>query len=137
MENYETLRMPELKALARERRLRNYSRLRKAELIAFLWDNEQRLQRPPSPPAQRRPQMSTWEPECEQENEVRQPELEASLTKRQLKHRQNKDSKLSKKFKNLEKENDNLKSQMEALEDKITKLPRALMLDSRERRSGL
>ena len=34
--NYETLRMPELKALAREHRLRGYSRLRKAELIAFL-----------------------------------------------------------------------------------------------------
>ena len=33
----------------------------------------------------------------------------------------NRDSKLAKKFKNLEKENDNLKSQMEALEDKITK----------------
>ena len=33
MENYETLRMPELKALARERRLRGCSRLRKAELI--------------------------------------------------------------------------------------------------------
>ena len=40
--NYETLRMPELKALARERRLRGYSRLRKAELIAFLHNNEQR-----------------------------------------------------------------------------------------------
>ena len=36
MENYETLRMPELKALTRERRLRGYSQLRKAELIAFL-----------------------------------------------------------------------------------------------------
>ena len=60
---------------------------------------------------------STWEPECEWE----QPELEAPLTKRQLKHTRNKDSKLAKKFKNLEKENDNLKSQMEALEDKITK----------------
>ena len=60
--------------------------------------------------------MSTWEPE----REVRQPELEA-LTKRQLKHRRNKGSKLAKKFKNLEKENDNLKSQMEELEDKITK----------------
>ena len=68
----------------------------------------------------RPPQMSTWEPEREQENEVRQPELEA-LTKRQLKRRRNKDSKLAKKFKNLEKENDNLKSQMEELEDKITK----------------
>ena len=43
--NCETLRMPELKALARERRLRNYSRLRTAELIAFLQNNERRAQR--------------------------------------------------------------------------------------------
>ena len=61
----------------------------------------------------RPPQMSTWEPE--------QPELEVPLTKRQLKHKRNKDSKLAKKFKNLVAEIDNLKSQMEALEDKITK----------------
>ena len=33
--NYETLRMPELKAVARECKLRGYSRLRKAELTAF------------------------------------------------------------------------------------------------------
>ena len=39
--NYETLRMPELKALAREHRLRGYSRLRKAELIAFLQKEEE------------------------------------------------------------------------------------------------
>ena len=38
--NFETLRMPELKALAREHRLRNYSQLRKAELIACLQNNE-------------------------------------------------------------------------------------------------
>ena len=37
--------MPELKALAREHRLRGYSRLRKAELIAFLQDNEPRAPR--------------------------------------------------------------------------------------------
>ena len=61
-------------------------------------------------------QMSTWE----LQREPRQPELEA-LTKRQLKRRRNKYSKLAKKFKNLVVENDNLKSQMEALEDKITK----------------
>ena len=60
---------------------------------------------------------ATWKLECEQENEVRQPELETPLTKRQLKRRRNKDSNLAKKFKNLEKENDNLKSQMEELED--------------------
>ena len=33
---YENIRMPELKSLARERRLRNYSRMRKAELVALL-----------------------------------------------------------------------------------------------------
>ena len=38
-----------------------------------------------------------------------------------MKHRRNKDSKLAKRFKNLVAEIDNLKSQMEALEDKITK----------------
>ena len=65
---------------------------------------------------------ATWEPLREPQTEARQPELEAfPLTKRQLKRRWNKDSKPAKKFKNLEKENNNLKSQMEALEDKITK----------------
>ena len=111
--NYETLRMPELKALTRERRLRGYSRLRKAELIAFLQNNEHQ--------AQRR-QMSTWEPQREPQTEARQPKLEAfPLTKRQLKHRRNKDSKLAKKFKSLDAEIGNLKSQMEELKNKITK----------------
>ena len=41
----ENMRMPELKALAREGRLRDYSRLRKPELIAFLQDNEPRAPR--------------------------------------------------------------------------------------------
>ena len=35
----ENMRMPELRALTRESRLRNYSQLRKAELIAFHQDN--------------------------------------------------------------------------------------------------
>ena len=63
--------------------------------------------------------MSTWEPI---DDRPRQPELEeAPLTKRQLKRRRNKDSKLNKKFKRLEADIDNLKSQMEALKNKITK----------------
>ena len=100
--NYETLRMPELKALAREHRLRGYSRLRKAELIAFLQkDEEDRRQ---------------GEPNREPELGVPQP-----LTKRQLKRRRNKNSKLNKKFKNLSKEIDHLKSQIEGLENKIIK----------------
>ena len=65
--NYETLRMPELKALAREHKLRGYSRLRKAELTAFLQDEDRRQEEPP-----------TQEPELE---------VPQSLTKRQLKRR--------------------------------------------------
>ena len=33
---YKNMRMPELKSLARDRGLRNYSRMSKAELVAFL-----------------------------------------------------------------------------------------------------
>ena len=80
--------------------------------------------RPPQMPtweSNRPPQMPTWEPENEQETEVRQPELEAPLTKRQLKHKQNKHSKLAKEFKSLDAEISNLKSQMYALKDKITR----------------
>ena len=33
---YENMRMPELKSLTRDRGLRNYSQMRKAELVAFL-----------------------------------------------------------------------------------------------------
>ena len=119
--------MPELKALAREHRLRGYSRLRKAKIITFLQDNEPQAQRRQRPPHPNRsplppPQMSTWELQREPQTEVRQPKLEeAPFTKRQLKHSRNKDSKLTKKFISLDAEISNLKSRMEALKDKITK----------------
>ena len=45
------MRVMELKALTRDRGLRNYSRMRRAELVALLQNN---------PPLA--PQMSTWEP---------------------------------------------------------------------------
>ena len=65
---YENMRMPELKSLAREHRLRGYSRMRKAELVALLQNSPPLGQscasssptphsRPPPPP-----QMSTWGP---------------------------------------------------------------------------
>ena len=47
------MRMTELRALARELELRGYSKLRKAKLIAFLQDNENRTHRqPPVGPSQ-------------------------------------------------------------------------------------
>ena len=54
------MRVMELKALARDHRLRNYSGMRRAELVALLQNN-------PPPPLPSRvplklPQMSTWEP---------------------------------------------------------------------------
>ena len=66
---YENMRMPELKSLARERRLRGYSRMRKAELVALLQNSPPPGQsrasaaptprtRPPPPP----PPTQTWEP---------------------------------------------------------------------------
>ena len=132
--NCKTLKMSELKALMRERRLRRYSRLRKAYLIAFLQNNEHQVQsvgkaqaqRPPPPPPQMfpsgaPPRGATWEPQRQPQTEVRQPELEAPLTKRQLKHRRNKDFKPAKKFVSLDAEINNLKSQMGAVKDKITK----------------
>ena len=50
--NYDALRMPDLRALEREDGLRGYSRLRKAEMIAFLRDNLRPMSspRPPSKP---------------------------------------------------------------------------------------
>ena len=48
---YKNTKVTELKALARERGLRGYSRMRRAELVALLQNN-------PPPPSQ----MSTWEP---------------------------------------------------------------------------
>ena len=62
---YENMRVMDLKALARDRGLRNYSWMRKAELVALLQNSSPptpctrppHLNRPPSsPPTQ------TWEP---------------------------------------------------------------------------
>ena len=65
---YENMRMPELKSLTRDRALRNYSQIRKAELVALLQNSPPPGQSHtstsptphtrPAPP----PQMSTWGP---------------------------------------------------------------------------
>ena len=77
---YENMRVMELKALTRDRRLRNYSQMRKAELVALLQYNLPPLQsrgprapgstphtRPPPPPPQMSPsgaslRGATWKP---------------------------------------------------------------------------
>ena len=46
---YKNMRLPKLKSLARDRALRNYSRIRKAELVALLQNNG-RAPAPPTPP---------------------------------------------------------------------------------------
>ena len=60
------MRMPELKVLARDRGLRNYSQMRKAQLVALLQNSgtpegprvPAPCTRPPPPP----PPAQTWEP---------------------------------------------------------------------------
>ena len=51
--DYENMRVVDLKALAKERGLRGYSRLNKAELNAFIRNNLQPRTRPPPIPATR------------------------------------------------------------------------------------
>ena len=57
---YENMRKPELKSLARDRGLRNYSWMRKAELVALLQNSppsgQSRASTSPTPPTQ------TWKP---------------------------------------------------------------------------
>ena len=60
---YENMRMPELKSLTRDQGLRNYSCMRKAELVALLQNSP-----PPAPrtrpprPTRPLPPTQTWEP---------------------------------------------------------------------------
>ena len=69
---YENMRMPELKSLARERRLRGYSRMRKAELVAVLQNS--------LPPGQSHastsptPRTQTWEPIDDRRPRKRSPQ---------------------------------------------------------------
>ena len=90
--------MTELRALTRECELRSYSRLRKAKLIAFLRQNLP---------------MTT-------------SSNGSAPTERQLKRRHAKDAKSSKKYTKLRSQINNLKSQLESLNEKITHIFPAL-----------
>ena len=95
--------------MARDRNLRGYSRLRKADLINLL-----RLNVRVSPNSNR--VLEIAEP-------IGQPIEQPlnTLTKCQLKRRRNKASKLSKKARSLRIEIDYLKSQMDDIEYKVAK----------------
>ena len=54
----ENMRVPELKSLAKDHGLRNYSRIRKAELVALFQNNGSPLSRIENP----RPPTQTWDP---------------------------------------------------------------------------
>ena len=101
--------MNELRSLARERNLRGYSRLRKADLINLL-----RTHIRVSPD-------STLGANNQTDEQMPLTTPTKPLTKRQIKRRRNKASKLSKRTKNLRIEIDDLKSQMDNIEDKIAK----------------
>ena len=60
---YENMRMPELKSLTRDRRLRNYSQIRKAELVALLQNSRTpEGPRAPAPCIRLPPPTRTWKP---------------------------------------------------------------------------
>ena len=121
----ENMKVPELKALAKERGLRRYPKFRKAELIALLT-----AQAKPPPPAsafpRTRPPKPTRPPPPppsvpDKPDRPRQPELleERQPTSRQIKRRRNKANKLNKQIKSSERELERLRSERDSIINKI------------------
>ena len=104
----ENMKVPELKALAR---IKRYSKLRKAELIALLTAPRNRPPKPTRPPS----------PPSSKPDRPRQPELleERLLTTRQIKRRINKINKLNKQIKSSERELESLRSERDSIINKI------------------
>ena len=115
--NYERMRMPELKALAKRNGLRGYSRLRKADLIRFIRENE------PSPQTIIDETMGSEGTRAKPIDEptIEKPQNVNILSKRQKKRKRNKATKLKKKSNNLRNEINELKSQMDVTGEKIKK----------------
>ena len=99
------MRMTELKALARECKLRSYSKLRKAELIAFLNNNENQRQ-------------------TELLAQSMEPAEPGTLTRRQHKRRCAAKRQREKEFTNLTSEINRLKMQLEEMKGKISHISR-------------
>ena len=102
------MKMPQLRELAKERNLRGYSRLRKADLINFI--NESLHEEPVMGKPQDKKQHVA--------NNLGKPN---TLSKSKLKRNRNKASKLTKRSNSLRIEINDLKSQKDDLEDRINK----------------
>ena len=106
------MKVPEIKALAKERGLKRYSKLRKAELIALLTAPRTRPPKPTRPPP----------PPPSKPDRTKQPELleeRQSLIARQIKRRRNKANKLNKQIKSSERELERLRSERDSIINKI------------------
>ena len=102
------MRIPELKALAKERGLKGYSKLRKAKLIALLT--------PPAPATRTRPPKPTRPPPPPPTLPPPTPKPDSA---RQIKRRRNKINKLNKQIKSSERELERLRSERDSIMDKI------------------
>ena len=104
------MNMIQLHSLAKERNLRGYSRLKKADLINFIKESlEEPLEEP------------IIINETTDETMIEQPKKDEGSSKHQRKRNAQKASKLSKKSKSLRIEINDLKSQKDSIEDKIKK----------------
>ena len=115
------MKVPELKALAKERGLKKYSKLRKAELIALLTAKAT----PPPPAPRTRPPKPTRPPPSPPTLPPPTPkpdrlsEEERQLTARQIKRRITKANRLNTQIKSSERELERLRSERDSIINKI------------------
>ena len=119
----ENMKVPELKALAKERGLKRYSKLRKAELIALLTppapagpSTPATRTRPPKPTRPPPPPPTLSPPPTPPTLSPPTPKPDSA---RQIKRRRNKANKLNKQIKSSERELESLRSERDSIINKI------------------
>ena len=112
----ENMKVPELKTLAKERGLKSYSKLRKAELIALLTAPRTRPPKPTRPPPPP-PTPPTLPPPPTPPTLL--PPTPKPDGARQVKRRRNKANKLNKQIKSSERELERLRSERDYIINKI------------------
>ena len=114
---FSELKVPELKALVKERGLRRYSKLRKAELIALLQTPPPAPRtRPPKPTRPPTPPPSVPDrPDRPRQLELLEERQSNPLTAGQIERRRNKAYKLNKQIKSSERELERLRSERDSI----------------------